>query len=157
RAVKPTFRPLTRHRLLPGRTGHRGAWDRYSHDRRVHHQRARTLSRSSWGGRGGAEANTASWRVLEKSGYARVWAARLASDDPTDAGPAFVYRRVLIRARAHSELPAGLFLLTDRTAMLGPMGLARPLDACSLPASLCAVPTVPSKRTASGPISRFFL
>ena len=39
------------------------------------------------------QANVSSWRALEKAGYVRVRAGYLDSDDPTDAGPAFVYRR----------------------------------------------------------------
>jgi aminoglycoside 6'-N-acetyltransferase len=37
------------------------------------------------------QANIASWRALEKAGFRRVWAGLLESDDPGDAGPAFVY------------------------------------------------------------------
>jgi aminoglycoside 6'-N-acetyltransferase len=37
--------------------------------------------------------NIASWRVLEKAGYRRCWAGELASDDPSDEGPAYLYRR----------------------------------------------------------------
>jgi RimJ/RimL family protein N-acetyltransferase len=37
------------------------------------------------------QANVASWRALEKAGFQRVWAGFLDSDDPGDAGPAFVY------------------------------------------------------------------
>jgi aminoglycoside 6'-N-acetyltransferase len=33
------------------------------------------------------QANVASWRALEKAGYARVGAGQLDSDDPTDSGP----------------------------------------------------------------------
>jgi TolB-like protein len=40
------------------------------------------------------QANIASWRALENAGYSRVWAGDFDSDDPTDAGPSFVYRRV---------------------------------------------------------------
>ncbi|HET6874079.1 MAG TPA: GNAT family N-acetyltransferase [Acidimicrobiales bacterium] len=36
--------------------------------------------------------NRASWRALEKAGFTRVWSGMLDSDDPSDAGPAFVYR-----------------------------------------------------------------
>jgi aminoglycoside 6'-N-acetyltransferase len=42
------------------------------------------------------QANVASWRALEKAGFDRVWSGQLDSDDPSDAGPAFVY--VLYRA-----------------------------------------------------------
>jgi aminoglycoside 6'-N-acetyltransferase len=38
------------------------------------------------------QANPASWRALEKAGYAREWAGTLDSDDPSDAGPSYVYR-----------------------------------------------------------------
>jgi aminoglycoside 6'-N-acetyltransferase len=38
------------------------------------------------------QENVASWRALEKAGFSRVWAGRLDSDDPSDAGPAYVYR-----------------------------------------------------------------
>jgi len=44
------------------------------------------------------QANVASWRALEKAGFTRVRAGRLDSDDPADAGPAYVY--VLRRADA---------------------------------------------------------
>jgi len=35
--------------------------------------------------------NTASWRALEKAGFARLWAGQLESGHPSDDGPAFVY------------------------------------------------------------------
>ena len=38
------------------------------------------------------QENVASWRALEKAGFSRVWAGMLDSDDPSDAGPAYVYR-----------------------------------------------------------------
>ena len=38
------------------------------------------------------QANVASWRALEKAGYERVFAGEIESDDPSDAGPAYVYR-----------------------------------------------------------------
>ena len=38
------------------------------------------------------QANPASWRALEKAGYQREWAGQLNSDDPSDAGPSYVYR-----------------------------------------------------------------
>lgn len=41
------------------------------------------------------QENRASWRALEKAGYRRLWAGRLASTDPSDAGPAYL----LIRER----------------------------------------------------------
>jgi len=37
------------------------------------------------------QANRPSWRALERAGFARLWAGTLDSDDPSDAGPAFVY------------------------------------------------------------------
>jgi aminoglycoside 6'-N-acetyltransferase len=43
------------------------------------------------------QANVASWRALERAGFERVWAGQLKSDDPSDAGPAYVYS--LRRAR----------------------------------------------------------
>jgi aminoglycoside 6'-N-acetyltransferase len=36
--------------------------------------------------------NPASWRVLEKAGFERVWAGELDSPDPSDTGPEYVYR-----------------------------------------------------------------
>ena len=39
------------------------------------------------------QANVASWRALEKAGFIRVWEGILDSDDPSDAGPAYVYVR----------------------------------------------------------------
>jgi aminoglycoside 6'-N-acetyltransferase len=38
------------------------------------------------------QANVASWRALEKAGYERVYAGEIESNDPSDAGPAYVYR-----------------------------------------------------------------
>jgi aminoglycoside 6'-N-acetyltransferase len=37
------------------------------------------------------QANRPSWRALERAGFARVWEGMLDSDDPSDAGPAYVY------------------------------------------------------------------
>jgi aminoglycoside 6'-N-acetyltransferase len=37
------------------------------------------------------QANAASWRALERAGFTRLWAGRLDSDDPSDAGPAYLY------------------------------------------------------------------
>jgi aminoglycoside 6'-N-acetyltransferase len=37
------------------------------------------------------QANTASWRALERAGYQRWWGGQLDSDDPGDAGPAYLY------------------------------------------------------------------
>ncbi len=37
------------------------------------------------------QANAASWRVLERAGYVRWWSGQLDSDDPGDAGPAYLY------------------------------------------------------------------
>jgi aminoglycoside 6'-N-acetyltransferase len=39
------------------------------------------------------QANPPSWRALESSGYTRIWAGILDSNDSADAGPAFLYRR----------------------------------------------------------------
>ena len=39
-----------------------------------------------------SQANTASWRALEKAGYRRSWAGELDSDDPSDEGPQYLYR-----------------------------------------------------------------
>jgi aminoglycoside 6'-N-acetyltransferase len=37
------------------------------------------------------QANIASWRVLENAGFTRIWAGELASPDPSDEGPEYVY------------------------------------------------------------------
>jgi len=37
------------------------------------------------------QANIGSWRALERAGFTRRWFGRLDTDDPADAGPAFVY------------------------------------------------------------------
>lgn len=37
------------------------------------------------------QANRASWRVLERAGFSRVWAGELDSPDPSDQGPSYVY------------------------------------------------------------------
>jgi aminoglycoside 6'-N-acetyltransferase len=49
--------------------------------------------------------NVASWRALEKAGFERLWAGQLNSDDPSDAGPAYVYvlARLSRRRRAHGR------------------------------------------------------
>ncbi|GAA5197176.1 GNAT family N-acetyltransferase [Rugosimonospora acidiphila] len=39
------------------------------------------------------QANRPSWRALERAGFVRVWAGQLDSDDPSDAGPAYVYAK----------------------------------------------------------------
>jgi len=39
------------------------------------------------------QANRRSWRALEKAGFERTWSGDLESDDPSDAGPSFVYVR----------------------------------------------------------------
>jgi aminoglycoside 6'-N-acetyltransferase len=39
------------------------------------------------------QANRRSWRALEKAGFERTWSGNLESDDPSDAGPSFVYVR----------------------------------------------------------------
>jgi aminoglycoside 6'-N-acetyltransferase len=43
--------------------------------------------------------NRRSWRALEKAGFTRVFAGTLASDDPSDAGPQYLYVRY--RPSAH--------------------------------------------------------
>jgi aminoglycoside 6'-N-acetyltransferase len=35
--------------------------------------------------------NMASWKALEGAGFCRVWGGRLASDDPSDQGPSYLY------------------------------------------------------------------
>ena len=35
--------------------------------------------------------NIASWRILEKSGFVRIWSGELDSPDPSDEGPEHVY------------------------------------------------------------------
>jgi aminoglycoside 6'-N-acetyltransferase len=37
------------------------------------------------------QANPASWRVLEKAGFSRLWAGELDSPDPSDHGPEYIY------------------------------------------------------------------
>jgi aminoglycoside 6'-N-acetyltransferase len=37
------------------------------------------------------QSNPASWRVLEKAGYERIWSGELDSPDPSDQGPEHVY------------------------------------------------------------------
>jgi aminoglycoside 6'-N-acetyltransferase len=37
--------------------------------------------------------NVASWRALERAGFARVWSGLLETDDPSDQGPAYLYVR----------------------------------------------------------------
>jgi aminoglycoside 6'-N-acetyltransferase len=39
------------------------------------------------------QANRRSWRALEKSGFTRTYAGVIDSDDPSDAGPSYVYVR----------------------------------------------------------------
>jgi aminoglycoside 6'-N-acetyltransferase len=39
------------------------------------------------------QANRRSWRALEKAGFDRVFAGTINSDDPSDAGPSYVYVR----------------------------------------------------------------
>ena len=48
------------------------------------------------------QQNVASWRALEKAGFARVWSGTLDSTDPSDGGPSFIYlsRRPLGAPRA---------------------------------------------------------
>lgn len=35
--------------------------------------------------------NRASWRALERTGFTRAWTGTLDTDDPSDAGPSYVY------------------------------------------------------------------
>jgi aminoglycoside 6'-N-acetyltransferase len=37
------------------------------------------------------QANRASWRALERAGFERNWAGLLDSQDPSDAGPSYIY------------------------------------------------------------------
>lgn len=39
------------------------------------------------------QANRQSWRALEKAGFRRAWEGMLESDDPSDAGPSYIYLR----------------------------------------------------------------
>ncbi len=39
------------------------------------------------------QAHRPSWRAPEKAGFVRRWAGMLDSDDPDDAGPAYIYSR----------------------------------------------------------------
>jgi aminoglycoside 6'-N-acetyltransferase len=39
------------------------------------------------------QLNLASWHALERAGFERVWAGLLDTDDPSDQGPAFLYRQ----------------------------------------------------------------
>jgi aminoglycoside 6'-N-acetyltransferase len=39
------------------------------------------------------QANHRSWRALEKAGYERLFEGMINSDDPSDAGPSYVYVR----------------------------------------------------------------
>jgi aminoglycoside 6'-N-acetyltransferase len=39
------------------------------------------------------QANTRSWRAIEKGGFVRVWSGLLASEDPSDHGPSHIYQR----------------------------------------------------------------
>lgn len=39
------------------------------------------------------QANRPSWRALEKAGFERTWAGMIASGDPGDSGPSYVYVR----------------------------------------------------------------
>jgi aminoglycoside 6'-N-acetyltransferase len=40
-----------------------------------------------------SQGNAASWRALEKAGFRRCWAGELSSDDPSDEGPMYLYRK----------------------------------------------------------------
>ncbi len=37
------------------------------------------------------QENIASWKALEECGFRRAWAGQLASSDPSDRGPSFIY------------------------------------------------------------------
>jgi aminoglycoside 6'-N-acetyltransferase len=37
------------------------------------------------------QGNRASWRALERAGFIRAWTGELDTDDPSDAGPSYVY------------------------------------------------------------------
>ena len=39
------------------------------------------------------QANRRSWRALEKAGFEQSWAGTIDSDDPSDAGPSYLYLR----------------------------------------------------------------
>jgi len=47
--------------------------------------------------------NRRSWRALEKAGFTRIWEGDLEAEDPSDAGPAYVY--VLPRSTESSIPP----------------------------------------------------
>ncbi len=52
--------------------------------------------------------NRRSWRALEKAGFERVFAGELVSDDPSDAGPQFLYvLRRSAHAGTHDRAPVG--------------------------------------------------
>jgi aminoglycoside 6'-N-acetyltransferase len=44
------------------------------------------------------QANAASWGALEHAGFSRAWEGRLDTDDPSDQGPAYLYRTERPRA-----------------------------------------------------------
>ncbi len=44
-------------------------------------------------GGGGPAGEPPSWRALEKAGYDAVFEGMIESDDPSDAGPSYVYVR----------------------------------------------------------------
>ncbi len=46
------------------------------------------------------QTNGRSWRALEKSGFHRIWAGVLTSDDPSDRGPSYLYQRARPRPPA---------------------------------------------------------
>lgn len=50
-----------------------------------------------------SQDNTASWRALEKAGYRRCWAGELASDDPSDEGPEYLYATEKPERKAGAE------------------------------------------------------
>jgi aminoglycoside 6'-N-acetyltransferase len=47
------------------------------------------------------QANVASWRILEKAGYRRIYSGELNSTDPSDEGPEHVY----VLGRRSPEVP----------------------------------------------------
>ena len=65
------------------------------------------------------QANRRSWRALEKCGFRRTWAGELDSDDPSDAGPSFLYQL----ARPGGSLSgSGRDLLDEQVAGVDPPG-----------------------------------
>ncbi len=64
------------------------------------------------------QENRRSWRALEKAQFHRVWAGMLDSDDPSDAGPSYVY----VRPRAVGLNPGASGPLGRGRARAGPLG-----------------------------------